>query len=366
MEAGFRNTTLRYMAALAGFVLAATLGAAPPARAMEWTHRLDLSERVNVFEGKGAVVPDDFRRLQAAIVASKVLQEEPKVGGVAPSWMFGNSLNNRRLLVSLNSEGGSMIGGLALGAFIRESGLDTIVPSGAECHSACTIAFLGGVARTVVGKFGIHAMSIDEKAAKAQGGISDENLYVVQALSSSFIRYTRDMLGRTELADVSLRIGLKTTIAVDDASLRDWNVITVAFRPAQMYPISVVTTLDCDSDSATDRLYVVRRLTCKDLGLVRSEIRLAEALRALRSRPETKAVDAEQTRWIAVRNACEKRAVLQRPAVVFQKPEPFGEKHVQDCLSRIYGARLQELEALAAYHAVRDDYPAKGWQEEAK
>ena len=39
---------------------------------------------------------------------------------------------------------------------IRENLLWTEVPYGAECHSACVIAFVGGVERQAVGVLGVH------------------------------------------------------------------------------------------------------------------------------------------------------------------------------------------------------------------
>lgn len=69
-----------------------------------------------------------------------------------------------RFVIALDSNGGSLIGGLRLGQMIREGGFDTTVQrhpldpttgkpgyntAGGRCFSACAIAFLGGVRRTV-------------------------------------------------------------------------------------------------------------------------------------------------------------------------------------------------------------------------
>ena len=61
----------------------------------------------------------------------------------------------------LHSPGGSLQESLQIGRRIRELRITTIVPSNAECDSACTFAFLGGVQRYVSpqGAFGVHMFS---------------------------------------------------------------------------------------------------------------------------------------------------------------------------------------------------------------
>ena len=359
------NTSSRRHKICAALAASAALLFPAAAQAMEWTHRVDfLGEKVLIFEGKGPVVADDAERLRAKVLAMKDATGKPFS-------LERSVIENKRPLVSLYSDGGSVVGGIELGSFIRQSGFDTIVRADAECHSACTIAFLGGISRTVIGTYGIHAMSVDENVVRAKGGISGADLYKVQLASSILLLYTRDMLGKSDLTDAMLRIGLKTTVPVGDAELRDWNVITVASRPTQMYPNNVVATLDCAADSMTDKLYSVRRLTCKDLTFARNEVRLADALRALRNSASSNALDAEQMRWRAARDACEAQSTrLLRPSNQpldwAERSKTYGEKSVQDCLEQIYAVRLRELEALVAYRGARDSSVAKSWHAEAK
>ena len=47
-----------------------------------------------------------------------------------------------------------------LANFVRQRGLNTNVSETSECYSACTFVFIGGVKRTILGKFGIHRMSM--------------------------------------------------------------------------------------------------------------------------------------------------------------------------------------------------------------
>ena len=64
-----------------------------------------------------------------------------------------------KAVVTLQSDGGSLIAGVRIGTIIRLRNYDTVVPSGARCASACATAWLGG-ARRFMGKHalvGFHA-----------------------------------------------------------------------------------------------------------------------------------------------------------------------------------------------------------------
>lgn len=107
---------------------------------------------------------------------------------------------NRRTVVVLNSPGGSLMGGLALGREIRSQGFDThigrvslarggssTVDSG-ECASACAYAFLGGSQRSIgsESRYGLHqlsvasdeAVSLEEAVRSTQGVLAEINRYV--------------------------------------------------------------------------------------------------------------------------------------------------------------------------------------------
>jgi hypothetical protein len=66
------------------------------------------------------------------------------------------------VIVSLNSDGGSLIAGLRIGELIRARQFYTVVPKGMRCASACALAWLGGAQRFmfVDGKIGFHAASV--------------------------------------------------------------------------------------------------------------------------------------------------------------------------------------------------------------
>ena len=72
--------------------------------------------------------------------------------------------------ICLNSPGGSLSEGIALARFFREKGIGTFVAEGAECVSACAIAFFGGsifidgrfdsYSISKLGKLGVHAPAL--------------------------------------------------------------------------------------------------------------------------------------------------------------------------------------------------------------
>ena len=56
----------------------------------------------------------------------------------------------------LDSDGGSVYAGLVIARAIRIAGLDTVVPEGARCFSACIYPFLAGANKQADGVLGVH------------------------------------------------------------------------------------------------------------------------------------------------------------------------------------------------------------------
>ena len=340
------------------------LVAGSAAQAMEWSKYIDVRNGTIVYTGKGPVVLDDAQKLAAIMPPSAPAAPTSLVPKVDLAELERNASNRKRPRIELNSPGGNLVGGLRLGAFIRASGFDTTVAADAECHSACTIAFLGGVSRTVVGKFGIHAMAIKKEAAAEKGGLDDKDVYDVQALSSMLMLYTRDMLGSGDLADASLSFGSRQTMLVGDAELRDWNVITIASRPSQAFASSALSTIDCSNDKIT----MVRKIVCSSLSFARADIRITKALETLRQQVDAKDLNAQQTLWRAYTATCEARS---RTTVGYGWSRTTSalseaETPVEECLVEAYQLRLRELEALVEYHSARSSETAtKGWHRKA-
>ena len=91
--------------------------------------------------------------------------------------------------IFLNSPGGTLAAGIELGRLFRGERLRTTVPEGAECHSACAYAFLGGMDREVRegADIGFHKFSLPDGLST----VADANSMLSQAqtLSSKLLSY---------------------------------------------------------------------------------------------------------------------------------------------------------------------------------
>lgn len=97
--------------------------------------------------------------------------EDCKDGGfcaVVPGQYAGDGEQLRRLLkakrydaVWLQSGGGHVSAGIDVGLALRQATAKVVVPSNAQCVSACTIAFMGGLIREVIDarSFRVHSSS---------------------------------------------------------------------------------------------------------------------------------------------------------------------------------------------------------------
>ncbi|MFD2181135.1 hypothetical protein [Rhodoplanes azumiensis] len=129
--------------------------------------------------------------------------------------------------VVLDSDGGSVLGALALGRAIRRLGLDTTVgraerpaPAGkpaaiapANCESMCAFVLLGGVHRDVPARSRVLVHQIwlgDRRDDAVAASYSAEDLVLVQRDIGAIVRYTAEMAGGldggAELIEIALKI----------------------------------------------------------------------------------------------------------------------------------------------------------------
>jgi hypothetical protein len=99
--------------------------------------------------------------------------------------------------VTLNSLGGSLSGGLALGRVIRKHGLSTDVKN-YRCASACAYAFLGGRSRTAVaGQIGVHQFFDPTSSSSELPKFSEKDLAQIETLQqesfSDLLTYVNEM-----------------------------------------------------------------------------------------------------------------------------------------------------------------------------
>jgi hypothetical protein len=129
--------------------------------------------------------------------------------------------------VVLDSDGGSVLGAIALGRAIRRLGLDTTVgrivdvngsnqdasrgkfSPRADCESMCGFVLLGGVHRAVPGEARVMVHQIwlgDRRDDPTAANYTAEDLVLVQRDIGRLARYTIDMGGSIDLLNLALRI----------------------------------------------------------------------------------------------------------------------------------------------------------------
>lgn len=101
----------------------AILAQVAPANALDISRHPSDSPTVNAISLRGTIVPGDPEALAAYI-------------GALPK--------KERIVVYLESPGGVLQAGLKLGKYFYANGIHTVVASPRGCHSACSLAFLGG------------------------------------------------------------------------------------------------------------------------------------------------------------------------------------------------------------------------------
>lgn len=140
---------------------------------------------------------------------------------------FANGRDLKGATVVLDSDGGSVLGAIALGRDIRALRLNTTVgrlidtsaaksgvrraklSSRADCESMCAFVLLAGVQRAVASEARVMVHQIwigDRRDDPTAGTYSAEDLVLVQRDIGRLAKYTYDMGGTGDLLEVALRI----------------------------------------------------------------------------------------------------------------------------------------------------------------
>jgi hypothetical protein len=136
---------------------------------------------------------------------------------------FAQKNDIRGATIAFESEGGSVLGAIALGRSIRRLGMTTTVgrtsdlPTAgratlsprADCESMCVFVLLAGVKRVVPNEARVRVHQIwlgDRREDAAASVYSAEDLVIVQRDIGRLAQYTAEMGGAVDLLEVSLRI----------------------------------------------------------------------------------------------------------------------------------------------------------------
>lgn len=249
--------------------------------------------------------------------------------------------NVRNLItVSLDSPGGSLLGGLRLGYALRQLGVHTNVALGQSCFSACALAFLGGQQRTVEGRYGVHAASFGSSAR--QGG-QTHLLDTVQHLGAITTAYVNEMTGRPDVALRALSTSAATIAVLDDSELVSMAAITLARRPSQFGRPGFKCPAKHD--------FTVLSAVCvhTDIALLDQELNdLYTKIQKERTIPD---LSADQERWRRYRNSC------------INNGEPNGYASVVQCVREAYLVRRDQLMSISLHLSALKSQPgATNWR----
>jgi hypothetical protein len=124
----------------------------------------------------------------------------------------------RAATVVLDSPGGLLGEGMALGRLIRSRGYTTAVARGGACHSACVFALLGGVYRFAgaQSRIGVHRFSSTSPGVDADAA---------QIVSAVVVNYIREMGADVALFERMARMGSAQVLVLSPKELRQLRVI---------------------------------------------------------------------------------------------------------------------------------------------
>jgi ATP-dependent protease ClpP protease subunit len=163
----------------------------------------------------------------------------------------------RAATVVLDSPGGLLGEGMALGRLIRSRGYTTAVARGGACHSACVFALLGGVYRFAgtQSRIGVHRFSSTSPGVDADAA---------QIVSAAVVNYIREMGADVALFDRMVRMGSEQVLVLSAKELRELRVINDGrLEPHwELRARGSAMVLQGVQETADGRLQVV--LSCQD------------------------------------------------------------------------------------------------------
>ncbi len=168
---------LKRIFGLCSFWVALAIKLATPALSLEFN--IEQTKRAIFIEASGDIEEGDTDRLR------KIYENYPR----------------SRYLV-LNSNGGSIYESVRLGMFVRNSDLETYIPSGSSCLSACFFVYIAGNYRDISeeGKLGVHQF-YGKSSEKSDNDVQSTS----QLVSAELINYTLNMGASIEAIEIALR-----------------------------------------------------------------------------------------------------------------------------------------------------------------
>ena len=242
--------------------------------------------------------------------------------------------------VSLDSPGGSLLGGLRLGYAMRKLGVHTNIGANQSCMSACALAFLGGQQRTIEGKFGVHAASFGSGAVR---GDRNDELDSIQQLGAITTAYVSEMTGRSDVALKALSTSAAKIALLDDSDLVSMRVITIARRPSQFGRPG----FRCPAQHN----FTVLSAVCVYIDISVLDQYLNELYSKIQKEGASSDLAAEQERWRRYRNSCANDG------------RPNGYASIVYCVREAYTVRRDQLTSIwLAMYAKTSRPGSQNWR----
>lgn len=136
-------------------------------------------------------------------------------------------------VVSFKSPGGNIAKAMELGRLIRSYRLNTIQPRGAECSSACSLAFMGGALRAAEpGSIGVHKSSFsDDYGLSVKEAVSH-----VQAVTAEVMIFMGEMGVDPALLQLSLQYDSDDMRYLSRSEMEKYRVVTTGHAVASSAP----------------------------------------------------------------------------------------------------------------------------------
>lgn len=147
--------------------------------------------------------------------------------------LFRNkAVSSRAIYVGFDSHGGNVYKALELGRLIRSLGLSTLAVRSAECSSACSLSFLGGVGRFAEpGSIGVHKSSFsDTKGMDVETAVA-----AVQRQTADVIAYMNEMGIDPGLLQLTLKYDSNDIRYLSSSEMTQFRVTTVSYQELQEF-----------------------------------------------------------------------------------------------------------------------------------
>lgn len=153
-------------------------------------------------------------------------------------------------VVTFDSPGGNVVAAMAVGRTIRSLGLSTFQLRAAECASACTLTFVGGVVRQAEpGAIGVHQSSFSSDANLD----SHEAVTAVQSMTAEIMTYLIEMDVDPKLLQLSLSVPSDDMRYLTASEMRGYRVTlgSLEHLPARMEATTVTPETSAGPETAT-------------------------------------------------------------------------------------------------------------------